>query len=102
MASFSSANYSDIRVYDHLISDYEVAELVKRPLCHYDFNVPFESMTSGIADITGMGNDAEKIGTLTLDSDTPTGNNSIVFSGSSSYITLPRTCMVEGPFTYNI
>ena len=34
----SKAHYSDIRIYDDFISDYEIAEIRKRPILHYNFD----------------------------------------------------------------
>lgn len=40
--------YNDIRIYDHALSVYEVKELAKAKILHYNFNDPYEEPTENI------------------------------------------------------
>ena len=101
VAAVSGAQYSDIRVYDHLISEYEVHELLKRPICHLNFNFPSGKVRSTVTDLTGMGNNATS---TSATSSIKIGDNSILgdtcahFEGAQS-LTLPDTCKIMGNFT---
>jgi hypothetical protein len=60
-------NINDVRVYDHVLSDYEVKELAKAKVLHYTFDDPYEEPTINLLYDNGVTNWG--IGSLTI---TPT------------------------------
>ena len=96
-AEISGASYADIRVYDYLISDYEVHEILKRKVLHYTFDSTLQQITA--EDFSGMGNDAEVVKDVDYSELNKIGNNCAQFNGTSSYIQVPRTAMISGSFT---
>lgn len=99
VAQIDYAQYADIRVYDNLISEYEVRELLKRPICHYTFDYPDSTKYNYATDVTGMGNNAEAVN-INLSNDCKIGITSAQFDGAQ-YVTLPAQCKIPR-FTANM
>ena len=102
VAQFSSADYSDIRIYDDRISEFEVREILKRPICHLDFNDPNNTkFDSTVIDLFDMGNNATVLEAgkePLVNTDSALGESCAEFTGTQSF-QLPDACKIQGNFT---
>ena len=88
--SYSSGHISDVRIYDHALSDKEVKEIAKAKVLHYKFDEQ-DLTTKIVKDSSGFGNDGTvAVATApTWSEDSPVGRGSMEFSGAK-FITLPN------------